>query len=431
MPSHPNCVDLVLDAGPLLSQTPLRGVATNYYTVPQVISELRDQKAREHLERLALVAGSTSRPASQTLQRCSRVCILLIACSKKSGDYSVLSQPDLAVLALTLTLHEQAAKLAEKANQPAIQPELKRARSAAENTPVSTSNEPKSFAAIAAAAANVPQPAQPLVVQLDALKLDNQISNDAESGPEVEIQEVSEDESEEDEEDDGEGEWITPDNVSRHKARGLELIPDDPNAEQQTVAVGCMTADYAMQNVLLHLGLNLLDIEGRRISTVKTWVLRCHACFKLCKDSSKKFCPSCGNATLLRTSITTHAPKEAGGAPVVQVHLKKNFQYRLRGSQYSIPAPKAGSAKRGPGAGGNTLILREDQQEWQRAVRKEKIRQEKDERKMLRSLESGGGTGFNDPDWIPDILVGARTAQGGLPAIGHGRRNPNERRRKR
>jgi len=54
---QPNCIDLVLDAGPLLSQTPLRGIATTYYTVPQVISELRDQKAREHVERLALVAG--------------------------------------------------------------------------------------------------------------------------------------------------------------------------------------------------------------------------------------------------------------------------------------------------------------------------------------------------------------------------------------
>jgi RNA-binding protein NOB1 len=45
---------LVLDAGPLLSLTPLKGIATNYYTVPQVVLELRDKNAREHFEKLAL-----------------------------------------------------------------------------------------------------------------------------------------------------------------------------------------------------------------------------------------------------------------------------------------------------------------------------------------------------------------------------------------
>lgn len=55
--ASPAVIDLVLDAGPLLSQSQLRGVAQNYYTVPHVISELRDKSAREHLERLALIAG--------------------------------------------------------------------------------------------------------------------------------------------------------------------------------------------------------------------------------------------------------------------------------------------------------------------------------------------------------------------------------------
>lgn len=44
--------------------------------------------------------------------------------------------------------------------------------------------------------------------------------------------------------------------------------------------MGCMTADYAMQNVLLHMGLNLVGLEGKNITSVKTWVLRCHACYK-------------------------------------------------------------------------------------------------------------------------------------------------------
>jgi RNA-binding protein NOB1 len=81
-------------------------------------------------------------------------------------------------------------------------------------------------------------------------------------------------------EDDGEGEWITPTNVNKHKekARQYQTVEDKQN--NGPMAIACMTADFAMQNVLLHMGLNLVGVEGKRISQVKTWVLRCHACFK-------------------------------------------------------------------------------------------------------------------------------------------------------
>lgn len=43
---------LILDAGPLLSLTPLRHLASKLYTTPAVIAELRDPKAREYLQRI-------------------------------------------------------------------------------------------------------------------------------------------------------------------------------------------------------------------------------------------------------------------------------------------------------------------------------------------------------------------------------------------
>jgi len=54
---QPACKHLVLDAGPLLSLSPLRGLAEIYVTVPQVLEELKDKRAREHFQQLALSAG--------------------------------------------------------------------------------------------------------------------------------------------------------------------------------------------------------------------------------------------------------------------------------------------------------------------------------------------------------------------------------------
>ena len=68
--SKPACKNLVLDAGPLLSLSPLRGLSETYYTVPQVIDELKDKRAREHFEKLGLAAGvriEVQRPDAQSL----------------------------------------------------------------------------------------------------------------------------------------------------------------------------------------------------------------------------------------------------------------------------------------------------------------------------------------------------------------------------
>lgn len=54
---EPKCNNLVLDAGPLLSLSPLRGLAKTYLTVPQVLAELKDRRAKEHIERLGLTYG--------------------------------------------------------------------------------------------------------------------------------------------------------------------------------------------------------------------------------------------------------------------------------------------------------------------------------------------------------------------------------------
>jgi RNA-binding protein NOB1 len=127
----------------------------------------------------------------------------------------------------------------------------------------------------------------------------------------------------------------------------------------------------------------------------------------------------------------------------MQVHLKPNFQYKTRGTKYSIPSPKAGSAKTGPGTG---LILREDQLEYMRAKKRADGKREREEERLTKGIleqgvnSRGSVSSWMDPDWVPEInSVGSggkgRTTRnsrmdGDMPQIGYGRKNPNEKRRK-
>lgn len=81
------------------------------------------------------------------------------------------------------------------------------------------------------------------------------------------------------------------------------------------------------------------------------------------------------------------------------------------------------------------MILREDQMEFQRGVKREEGRRMKDEKRLMKAAESGKGgalsSNWNDPDWMPEMhAVGmsgkGRRQQGGfLPEVGTGKRNPN------
>ena len=133
---------------------------------------------------------------------------------------------------------------------------------------------------------------EPLEVKLERITLQDEDASLSETTPTFDATPATETQQPEDDgplyddpsdEDDGEGEWITPENVALHKSRALVLLPDNDRktkGEDESIGAGCMTADFAMQNVLLQMGLNLVSVEGKRIDRVKTWVLRCHACFK-------------------------------------------------------------------------------------------------------------------------------------------------------
>jgi RNA-binding protein NOB1 len=215
-------------------------------------------------------------------------------------------------------------------------------------------------------------------------------------------------ESQEDSDSDG---WITPSNLKKKQAQDTAASAM-PAQEPKTMQVGVLTTDFAMQNVILQINLNLLSPAMTRVKHLKTFVLRCHACFQVTKDLTKQFCPRCGQPSLTRVSCSTNANGE------FKLHLKKNFQWNSRGDKYSIPKPVHGSSNGkvqggGKGGWGNELILTEDQKEYQRAAKTEKKAKERN---------------LMDEDYLPSILTGDRGRAGGRIKVGAGK-DANSRKR--
>ncbi|KAL2062630.1 hypothetical protein VTL71DRAFT_5702 [Oculimacula yallundae] len=226
--------------------------------------------------------------------------------------------------------------------------------------------------------------------------------------PSIPVEEIEESDSEGS---DGEG-WITPGNLQKHMAK-TENSTSSKKVEVAIMQVALVTSDFAMQNVLLRMNLNLLSPTLQRIKQLKTWVLRCHACFSITKDMSKQFCSRCGKPTLMRTSCTTDKDGK------VKVHLKKNMQWNKRGDVYSIPKPVAGTSNGklvqggGKGGWGQGLILAEDQKEYIQAMTGARRKKEKD---------------LMDEDFLPGLLSGDRGRAGGRAKVGAGR-NVNSKKR--
>lgn len=100
-------------------------------------------------------------------------------------------------------------------------------------------------------------------------------------------------------EDDDPDSWITPNNLLAVKSSyGKE------SATSESVRVACMSTDYAIQNVLKQINLNIAALDGKIIKQMRTYILRCYACYKTTSIMTKIFCPKCGNKTLKRVAVS-------------------------------------------------------------------------------------------------------------------------------
>ncbi len=92
---------LVLDTGALIKGQGYRlaALAEHFWTIPEVIAEVRDPRARFHLSTLPFELR-TKEPSPEA-------CKAVADFARKTGDYSALSKVDLRVLALTYTMEAQ------------------------------------------------------------------------------------------------------------------------------------------------------------------------------------------------------------------------------------------------------------------------------------------------------------------------------------
>ncbi|XP_076003025.1 RNA-binding protein NOB1 [Genypterus blacodes] len=389
---------VVADAGAFLKKAPLHEIGKNIYTLKDVVNEIRDKPTRKSLAFLPYQLHFIE-PHTEHIQRVTEF-------SKKTGDYPSLSATDIKVLALTYQLELQHLGSQHLKTEPDVKvnvsstqrhpetpvnvagfhfPKKSSSGSSSLQTVTDVSTNPEEFNSFlfwrvplpsidddllrllgpvksssvsekskqtesSVSTADDPEQfnnflfwREPLpsidddLLELLKVPSDNTSERSRTEDEDKENEPEEDDDDDNDDEDDDGGGWITPSNISQVKMEsGDWTAPAD-------VTVGCVTTDFAMQNVLIQMGLHVLSINGMLIKQARNYVLRCHACFKTTSNMNKVFCPHCGNKTLKKLAVTV---REDGN---MQMHFSKNPKVlNPRGLRFSLPLPQGGKHTRNP-----------------------------------------------------------------------------------
>ncbi|XP_026032187.1 RNA-binding protein NOB1 isoform X3 [Astatotilapia calliptera] len=351
---------VVADAGAFLRKAPLQEIGRNIYTLKDVVEEIRDKRTRRSLAFLPYQLHFKE-PHPEHIRHVTEF-------SKKTGDYPSLSATDIKVLALTYQLELENVGSQHLRKEPEVKVNIQ-----------STQRHPETPMNVAGFHFPSKKPADSTIVQqtetekktpnetngdefnsfqfwreplpaiddelLGLLKEGNESPQTEERAEQRASAGQSDDEDKEnepddevDEEDDDDGGgWITPGNIKEVKMDSADwTAPAD-------IKVGCLTTDFAMQNVLIQIGLHVLSVNGMLIKQARNYILRCHACFKTTSDMNKAFCPHCGNRTLKKLAVTVN---EDGS---MQMHFSKNPKVlNPRGLRHTLPLPQGGKHSTNP-----------------------------------------------------------------------------------
>ncbi|XP_047475752.1 RNA-binding protein NOB1-like isoform X2 [Penaeus chinensis] len=386
---------LVADTAAFVKNVPLWEYGEEICSTPEVIGEIRDRHTKQHIQSLP-VKIELKQPKPESIKFINEF-------SKKTGDFASLSLADIKVLALTYELEIEA-----QGGSDHLRSEPEKAVTEFSKPKKSTDDAlklPGFYYPSEQEGEECQQIRSQVPLDIGSLSIDenveqlNSAGEDGDSDEEKGEQELNEQEEEEEEEeeyvyeeycedderidlenhngdeeydedqneeiigdnvnaeegaggeddDDDAGGWITLSNVKKHKMKKIGLKPED-EIEDKEVLVACMTADFAMQNVLKHIGLRVMGVDGKLIQKVRTFILRCHACFRTTSIMNRTFCQKCGNKTLKKVSVTLNPD----GTKKIWVNTKKPIN--IKGTKFSLPMPKGGKHARNP-------VLAADQKE--------------------------------------------------------------------
>eukprot|EP00041_Stephanoeca_diplocostata_P029936 m.893446 g.893446 ORF g.893446 m.893446 type:complete len:838 (-) comp23660_c1_seq2:1264-3777(-) len=319
---------LVVDTAGFIKNAPLEDMGKEIYTLPDVIKEIRDKAVRDRMEGVLPYDINYREPTPASIKFVSDF-------AKLTGDYGGLSSVDLRVLALTHTLTVERNGTEGVNDAPAL---------TIRDQPADTARTHGWFTA----------PILP--VDGTAHGRDNTVDK-VEATPEQLARAATAawggdwDDTSKEEDDRG---WISEANL----AKVTESLKVKEQSDKASVSVGCVTADFAMQNVLLQMGLHVVSIDGLLIRHVKTFSLKCESCHGITHQTELRFCPYCGHHTLYKITVTTDS---AGN---IQYRMPRFKKTSTRGARYSVPAPKMGRV--------NNVVVAPDQRELTRPAVREK-----------------------------------------------------------
>ncbi|XP_023944084.2 RNA-binding protein NOB1 [Bicyclus anynana] len=362
---------LVVDTTAFIRAANLQDIAESAYTVQEVVDEITNDRQRRKLVVL---------PYDLKIKDVFTENIKFVSeFAKKTGDYTSLSATDIKVMALTYQLEKEVIGADHLKTEPTIQKTIKVTglpgynSNVDENTITQSQSSPQvsnlelhssDNAAVDKGQEKLPNPQENEVDVTESNQVNNDLRNveitvkdgeqsddddnkmaeeiakqiknmDLRDDEDVDnyIAKVSDndEESESEESDSDDGEWITPSNLKEKKK---EL--DDGVFEEKNVEVACITSDFAMQNVLKQIGLNVTSIDGRVIRQLRTFIFRCTTCFKTTSIMTKLFCPKCGHATLKKVSVSVD---EHGNQ---HIHINGKKPLTARGKRFSLPTPRGG-----------------------------------------------------------------------------------------
>uniref|UniRef100_A0A182PNJ0 RNA-binding protein NOB1 n=1 Tax=Anopheles epiroticus TaxID=199890 RepID=A0A182PNJ0_9DIPT len=331
----PKFQHLVVDTAAFVKNVQLQNYAEECYTVPGVLAEIRNNR---QMKRLAVLPYNL-----QVKDADPDVLAKVVAIAKKTGDYASLSLVDLQVIALTYeleTIHVGRDHLREEP-MPAITVAAAKKPAPLEGTELlkgfyvptkkgqptddaellekdDNSSEDETQNDVAKASTETPQGIAVDSVQKED-NPDKEVSEEEKDEiesceDEEEVYGEEEDENDDEDDDDDDAGWITPSNITQVKRdMGMDLHEETPTT------VACITTDYALQNVLKQIGLQVAALDGRIIKQVRTYILRCYACFKTTPDATKVFCPKCGNRTLKKVAVSL----DGEGKQIIHINSRR------------------------------------------------------------------------------------------------------------